>query len=178
MLTMLTQLSQMVLGSSLPFKFLVCYFSLLLSEVVTKIWQTTTRLSSLLQDLQEHDNLDPTLIQILLSPTLTSKLHLHQHLMAVAVVGAVVEVMVMVKQATIRMCLWLGQVHNHTLWQSMTHQLLHRQLVKLVHVIHCHLIQHTANKIALLDLLLLRVRISVTFLKIRRHQEGLHLPPS
>ena len=166
MLTMLTQLSQMVLGSSLPFKSLVCYFSLLLSEVVTKIWQTTTRLSSLLQDLQEHDNLDPTLIQILLSLTLTSKLHLHQHLVSVAMVGAVVEAVVEVKQATIRMCLWLGRVHNHTLWQSMTHQLLHRQLVKLVHVIHCHLIQHTANKIALLDLLLLRVRISVTFLKI------------
>jgi len=176
MLTMLTQLSQMVPGSSLPFKFLVCYFSLLLSKVVTKIGQTTTCLSSLLQDLQEHINMDPTLIQILLSPTLTSRLHLHQHLMAM--VEVVVMVMVVVKQVTIRMCLWLGQVCNHTLWQNMTHRPLHHQLVKLVHVIHRHLLQHTANKIALLDLLLLRVRISVTFLKICRHQEGLHLQPS
>ena len=72
--------------------------------MVTKTGQITTDLSSLLQDLQEHDNLDPILIQILLSPTLTSKLHLHQHVVAVVVVEAVF----VVKQATIRMCLWLG----------------------------------------------------------------------
>jgi hypothetical protein len=147
--------------------------------VVTKTGQTTTDLSSRLQDLQEHINLDPTLIQILLSPTLTSKLHLHQHL--VAVVGAVVAVgaVVVVKQATIRMCLWLGRVRNRQSMTQLTHLPLQRQLVKLVHVIlHHHLLQHAANKIALLALLLLRrVRISVTFLKIRRHQEGLHLQP-
>lgn len=149
--------------------------------MVTKTGQITTDLSSPLQDLQEHDNLDPILIQILLSPTLTSKLHLHQHLVAVAVVGAVVvvEAVFVVKQATIRMCLWLGRVHNRQSMTQLTHLLLQRQLVKLVHVIRRHhLLQHAANKIALLALLLLRqVRISVTFLKIRRHQEGLHLQP-
>jgi hypothetical protein len=70
-----------------------------------------THLNSLLQDPREHINLvlTPTFLsQILLSlmMKLMSKVHLHQHPMAMARVG--VRAMVMVKWATIRMCLWLG----------------------------------------------------------------------